>query len=174
MQELEEQNRMHRERTAARVLQRWRSGLTANVFIAWAECIAQAKKYAIRTERFRVQWMHNRMRMVLFTWADYLTTRHAIDTKLRTLWSRQWARWLRRPMEAWKKMTQNAIYDEARACPHRRARGRSRLDRARCPPARYGSWKRSSRTRAGMSRHNARLWRRFRSEGGKRSSLSVA
>ena len=173
MQELEEQNRMQRERTAARVLQRWRNSLTANVFIAWAECIAQAKKYAMRTERFRVQWMHNRMRMVLFTWTDYLTTRHAIDSKLRTLWARQWARWLRRPMEAWKKMTQNAIYDEARAFTHRRARGRSALT-LRDAPSRRGSWKGSSRTRAETSRHSARSWRSFRSDGAKRSSRSVA
>ena len=113
------------------------------------------------------------MRMVLFTWADYLTTRHAIDTKLRTLWSRQWARWLRRPMEAWKKMTQNAIYDE-REPARNAARAADPALTLRDAPASCGSWKGARERERGTSRHNARLWRRSRSEGGKRSSLSVA
>ena len=115
MKELEEQNRLHRERGAARALQRWLSNFTASFFITWAQYVTECKGYRMRTERFRRQWMQNRMRSVLFAWNDYLATREALDSKLRALWMRQLAGWLRAPMEVWKKSTQTAIYDEVRS-----------------------------------------------------------
>jgi len=51
-----------------------------------------------------------------------LVERVVSSNQLRALWARQWAAWIRRPLNVWKKVTSDAIFAELELKARRRRR----------------------------------------------------